>query len=163
MLQKNPFIVGLKTYDKQEIKKAIENNQWNSILETKLPKKYDFIDIPHGQVHGVPANSKVLEIQQPSDLTYRFYDYGRLYNGKERELHIDKALECIDNKGYELKPSSLDPITYINDVCVIKLYDKSIITKCKSIVVDIKMEQAYIYEKNEKVNIKGKFILIDLL
>lgn len=29
-------------------------------------------------------------------MTYRLYDYGRLENGKSRELHIDKALDVIN-------------------------------------------------------------------
>lgn len=29
-------------------------------------------------------------------MTYRLYDYGRLENGKPRELHIDKALDVIN-------------------------------------------------------------------
>ena len=32
-------------------------------------------------------------------MTYRLYDYGRLENGKPRELHIEKALDVIDYDG----------------------------------------------------------------
>ena len=34
----------------------------------------------------------ILETQQSSDVTYRFYDYGRLENGKPRALHIRQSL-----------------------------------------------------------------------
>ena len=39
------------------------------------------------------------EIQQSSDLTYRFYDWDRIDgNGNRRELHQDKALDVTDLK-----------------------------------------------------------------
>ena len=34
-------------------------------------------------------------LQQSSDITYRVYDYGRLVDGKPRELHIDKSIDVI--------------------------------------------------------------------
>ena len=43
--------------------------------------------IPAGTVHGIGANLVLCEIQQPSDVTYRIYDYDR-----GRELHLDDAL-----------------------------------------------------------------------
>ena len=37
------------------------------------------------------------EIQQSSDLTYRFYDWDRTdEKGRKRELHLDKALDVVD-------------------------------------------------------------------
>ena len=33
----------------------------------------------------------LLEIQEPSDSTFRIYDYGRIVNGKPRPLHIEEA------------------------------------------------------------------------
>lgn len=39
----------------------------------------------------------VLEIQQPSDITYRIFDYNRLdFDGQPRSLHIEEALEATD-------------------------------------------------------------------
>jgi mannose-6-phosphate isomerase len=43
--------------------------------------------IPAGVVHAIGAGLVLCEIQQPSDVTYRVYDYGR-----GRELHLDHAL-----------------------------------------------------------------------
>ena len=39
----------------------------------------------------------ILETQQSSDITYRLYDYGRLVDGKPRELHLGaaEAMICI--------------------------------------------------------------------
>lgn len=46
---------------------------------------------PAGTVHALGAGLVVCEIQQPSDVTYRLFDYGR-----GRELHLDKGLAVAD-------------------------------------------------------------------
>jgi mannose-6-phosphate isomerase len=47
----------------------------------------DTFFIPAGTVHAIGAGLTICEIQQRSDITYRFFDYGR-----GRELHLDSAL-----------------------------------------------------------------------
>jgi mannose-6-phosphate isomerase len=44
------------------------------------------------------AGVLVAEVQTPSDITYRTYDWGRVdaKTGQPRELHLEQALECID-------------------------------------------------------------------
>jgi mannose-6-phosphate isomerase len=57
----------------------------------------DVIYNPEGTVHAIGAGLFLFEIQQASDLTYRLYDYARRgADGKERELHLDKALEVAN-------------------------------------------------------------------
>jgi mannose-6-phosphate isomerase len=52
-----------------------------------------------GTVHALGEGNLILEIQQNSNTTYRISDWGRLdTNGKPRELHIDKAMQCIHFK-----------------------------------------------------------------
>ncbi len=48
--------------------------------------------IPAGMVHAIGAGILLAEIQQNSDTTYRFYDYGR-----GRELHSEQALDNFKN------------------------------------------------------------------
>jgi mannose-6-phosphate isomerase len=53
--------------------------------------------IPAGTVHALGAGVLVYEVQQPSDLTYRLDDWGRVDAiGRPRELHIDLGLSVID-------------------------------------------------------------------
>ena len=53
--------------------------------------------IPAGTVHAIGAGIILYEIQQSSDVTYRFYDWDRRdANGNRRELHLDKALDVAD-------------------------------------------------------------------
>lgn len=54
----------------------------------------DVLYIPHGLVHALGHGIMVYEVQQSSNVTYRFYDWGRTSaNGKPRELHTQKALD----------------------------------------------------------------------
>ncbi len=53
--------------------------------------------IPAGTVHAIGAGVLVYEVQQPSDITYRLDDWGRVdAAGRPRELHIGLGLAAID-------------------------------------------------------------------
>ena len=57
----------------------------------------DILYIPSGMVHAIGAGIVLYEIQQSSDVTYRFYDWNRTdKNGKKRELHLQKAVDVTD-------------------------------------------------------------------
>ncbi len=50
--------------------------------------------IPAGTVHAICGGIVLYEIQQSSDVTYRFYDWERTdAQGNKRELHLEKALD----------------------------------------------------------------------
>ena len=79
---------------------AVEN-----LLRKVDVKPGDVCFIPAGCVHAIGAGIMLYEIQQSSDVTYRFYDWDRVdKNGNRRELHIDKALDVTDLE------FTLDPI-----------------------------------------------------
>ena len=51
------------------------------------------VRVQPGTLHAIGAGVSLLEIQQPSDTTYRVFDYNRPgMDGKPRELHVDRAL-----------------------------------------------------------------------
>ncbi|MBQ6382451.1 MAG: class I mannose-6-phosphate isomerase [Clostridia bacterium] len=57
----------------------------------------DVCYIPAGCVHAIGAGITLYEIQQSSDITYRFYDWDRTdAQGRKRELHLEKALDVTD-------------------------------------------------------------------
>ena len=59
----------------------------------------DVCYIPSGCVHAVGAGIMLYEIQESSDVTYRFYDWDRKdAEGNSRELHIEQGLEVADLK-----------------------------------------------------------------
>ncbi|MHC4609539.1 MAG: type I phosphomannose isomerase catalytic subunit [Planctomycetota bacterium] len=53
--------------------------------------------LPSGTVHALGAGVVVAEVQTPSDITYRVYDWDRVdaATGRARELHVEQALQCI--------------------------------------------------------------------
>lgn len=77
----------------EEYEAAIRNNSLTDLLNFYPVKTGECYFIPSGTIHAICKGCLILEIQQNSNLTYRVYDYGRKdKNGRERELHIDKAL-----------------------------------------------------------------------
>lgn len=58
-------------------------------------------EVPPGTIHALDAGSFVLEIQQPSDTTYRLYDWDRVdAHGHRRELHIKESLAAASLTPY---------------------------------------------------------------
>lgn len=91
------LIYGLqKSMTKQELRASIENGTLLDGLNRVKVKKGDIFLIQSGTVHAIGKGILLAEIQQNSNVTYRVYDYGRLQNGKPRELHIDKAVDVIN-------------------------------------------------------------------
>ena len=63
--------------------------------------------IPSGTIHAIGKGVTLMEIQQSSNVTYRLYDCKRVgKDGKERELHLAKALQVMDHKVYN--PASFE-------------------------------------------------------
>ena len=82
--------------DAARFKRALAEGNVESLLQKFDVAPGDVIDIPAGRVHAIGKGCLVAEIQQNSDTTYRVWDYGRLENGKPRDLHVDEALQVVD-------------------------------------------------------------------
>lgn len=92
------LILGLnKTYTHKEFRNAINKNTLTEKLNTVKVKKGDIYYIPAGRIHAIKKGILLTEIQQPSDITYRIYDWNRKgLDGKFRDLHIDEACNVAD-------------------------------------------------------------------
>lgn len=93
------LVYGLKPgVTKEQLKTASENGKEVEALLNFLPvHSGDVVYIPAGCVHAIGAGVMVYEIQQSSDITYRFYDWDRVdASGNRRELHLKKALDVTD-------------------------------------------------------------------
>jgi len=85
-----------KPVEKQDYIHAVQNKDIASLLQFYPVKKGDLFFIPAGTVHALGKGVGVVEIQQPSDITYRIFDWNRVdASGLPRELHIAEALEAI--------------------------------------------------------------------
>lgn len=88
------------------LKKQITPEQYKAMVDdsticdaiAEFPVKADdCFYIPAGRIHSIGKGCFLAEIQQTSDVTYRIYDFNRRdKDGNLRELHTQKAAECID-------------------------------------------------------------------
>ncbi len=60
------------------------------VLNFMTPDQGELLYTPAGVVHALGPGFLIYEVQQSSDLTYRFYDWGR-----DREIHLTKAGRCL--------------------------------------------------------------------
>lgn len=123
-LENSKLLIGLKeNITKEDLKRALLNKE---NIEDKFNyfdiKKGDAFYIPNGCIHAILGNAVIAEIQIPSDVTYRLYDWDRLdKNGKSRELHIEDSFNVIkDINAFSLKSSKQnkfkDTVLEINTV-----------------------------------------------
>lgn len=101
------LIVGHNASTREELKMMIHNKEWDKLIRRISVKQGDFIAIEPGTVHSITAGCLILEIQQSCDITYRLYDYNRLYDGKLRDLHIDKSIDVIEVPARPIEKSML--------------------------------------------------------
>ncbi|MBR3817244.1 MAG: mannose-6-phosphate isomerase, class I [Clostridia bacterium] len=90
-----------KDISKEEFRKSIENNTLLDYVNRVKVKKGDIYFIEAGTLHAICKGILLAEVQQNSNTTYRVYDYGRLQNGKPRELHVDKAIDVTSTKAID--------------------------------------------------------------
>ena len=75
----------------------IAADRWDEIMQYLPVQKGDFVYLPAGVVHALKKGSIVYEIQQATDITYRFFDYHRVdAQGHERPLQLEEAIGCVD-------------------------------------------------------------------
>ena len=79
-----------------EYLKAVADGTLQDLMHFYPVKPGDTFMIPAGTVHAIGKGVLVAEIQQPSDVTFRIYDWNRVdEDGNPRELHTEEALEAI--------------------------------------------------------------------
>ncbi len=98
--QDSGIYLGLKPGVTKEalLKKIVDSENVNDLLNFIPVKKGDFYFVPAGTVHAIGKNILLAEVQQASGITYRLWDWNR---PEKRELHIEKGMQVINYK-YEL-------------------------------------------------------------
>src|SRR5206468_1107940 len=82
---------------RDQFEKAIRDGTAADHIHTIRVKTGDAAFLPAGRFHALGAGNLLIEIQQNSDTTYRVFDWNRVDDtGKQRQLHVDQALQCID-------------------------------------------------------------------
>lgn len=91
------IINGCTCRSKEQETKMIEQERFMEMADTLEVKAGDYVFVEPGTLHAITAGSLVFEIEEGSDFTYRFYDYGRTdAQGNKRELHIEKATNTLN-------------------------------------------------------------------
>ncbi len=97
--------LGLKNdTTKDDFIRSVNDGTVLNLLNFYPVKKGESYFIKSGTLHAIGKGVLICEIQQNSNLTYRVYDYKRKgADGKERPLHLDKALDVIDFTAFKNK------------------------------------------------------------
>ena len=94
--------------DPAEMEVFVKAERWDEIPKHRPVHDGDFVYIPAGMMHAMGKGVVVYEIQQSTDVTYRFYDYHRKdQNGNERKLDLADAIECLH---YDGEPAVQAPV-----------------------------------------------------
>jgi mannose-6-phosphate isomerase len=87
---------------------AREGRRLDGLLRRIPAQANTTVLIPAGTIHALGANVLVYEIQQPSAITYRLDDWGRVdASGTLRDLHIDQSV-IVANGDY--RPDLIAPV-----------------------------------------------------
>jgi mannose-6-phosphate isomerase len=91
-----------------DFRMAVQENRAADVLRRLAVQPGDVVRVSPGTIHAICKGVALLEIQQPSDTTYRVYDYQRPgMDGKPRELHLEEAMRV--SKFAEHPPARLTP------------------------------------------------------
>ena len=91
------MVMGHHAKSKEEFVKAIEEDDYDNLLNKFQIKKGNFFYIPSGTLHAICSGSLIYEAQQSSDITYRVYDYHRKdKDGNERQLHVQQSIDVTN-------------------------------------------------------------------
>lgn len=152
--KKSSIQIGHNAKSLREIKETILNDSIKKILNYYEIKKGDYFHIPAGKVHAICKNTTLLEVSQSSDITYRIFDYNRVYKNKHRKLHLKKAFDVIhipDTTNFSHQKNNLfsfEVLEFKNDIRVSHLYGDYIY------VID-----GFGYFNNVEIS-KGEFVIV---
>ena len=97
---------GLKPgVDEPRLRDALARGAVADCLHRFTPQPGDCLFLRAGTVHAVGGGVLMAEVQQTSDATFRLYDWDRRdAQGRGRQLHVEKALACIDWRAGPVEP-----------------------------------------------------------
>lgn len=92
--------------DHDALAKAISEGDVEKMVVSLPAKRGDVLFIPGGLVHAIGGGSRLYEVQQTSDTTWRLHDWNRLdpATGQPRSLNVREGLAAID---WTLPPPTL--------------------------------------------------------
>lgn len=117
--------------DRERVQNALADGTIEKYLNRVPVRENDVFFVEAGTVHAIGAGIIMAEIQESSNLTYRLYDYGRVdRNGKQRKLHVEKALQVMNMHSSALPRQPMRVLRYKRG-CACEL-----LTRCKYFQVE---------------------------
>ena len=117
--------------DRERVQNALADGTIKKYLNRVPVRGNDVFLVEAGTVHAIGAGIIMVEIQESSNLTYRLYDYGRMdRNGKQRKLHVEKALQVMNMHSSALPRQPMRVLRYKRG-CACEL-----LTRCKYFQVE---------------------------
>lgn len=180
------IVYGHHAHNKEELKKYISEEKWEDLICHKDVHTGDFVYLPAGLLHALKKGSIVYEIQQSTDITYRFYDYHRKdEHGQERELHLKQAMDCLSYDPEIVHQDVLPIIHQKNQITETIFIDNQSFTvtklevngqdqyKCSNYqlatviqgkgIVDndqVQLGDSFLIPMNSVINLQGNFVLM---
>lgn len=131
------IVFGHNAKNEADLRKYISEDKWEELINHLDVHPGDTVYIPAGILHACCENVCVYEVQQSTDLTYRFYDYKRPdANGNLRELHVEKAIETLNYNQSEMVNKANPKSEMIGTACLTTLIDNLSFTVKKLEVKD---------------------------
>ena len=95
-----------------QLQNALKDGDITAYLRKVPVQAGDVISIPPGTAHAICAGIVLLELQEPSDTTFRLWDYNRPgLDGKARQLHQQEGLQVIQ---YGTQPTTKETPTSLS-------------------------------------------------
>ncbi len=89
-----------------ELERRARDGSILDVLQRIEPRAGESYLVPAGTIHALGPGLTVLEVQEPCDITYRLYDYGR-----DRPLHIAESLDAAirERRAIVSEPAAATP------------------------------------------------------
>ncbi len=147
------LVNGLKRGALQRLKNG--DRDWNSLLNFVKVKAGQAMYIKTGTVHAIGPEIELYEFQMTSDVTYRFYDWGR-----GRQTHFDQAMQVVK----ERVAQPFDFLKFSSSHFEVRLLDNKSSCEKRSVCLFSKSSfggrifekpVAYLFTENCKINHEG--------
>lgn len=124
------LVLGLtREMSRVELGRAAASGDIEKELNWVTVEKGQTLFIAPGTLHTIGAGLVICEIQQNSDLTYRFYDFGRKGpDGKPRPLHIEQATVVTRQQQH---PGALTPFRFPADPSSAAGFRRELLAACR--------------------------------
>ncbi|MCC7074355.1 MAG: class I mannose-6-phosphate isomerase [Deltaproteobacteria bacterium] len=91
--------------DAAALRSALGAGRVERLLRAVSVAPGDVVRVEPGTMHAVGKGCLLLEVQEPSDTTFRLWDWGRVdHQGRQRPLHVEQAM-AVTRFGNESPPT----------------------------------------------------------